>query len=78
MTKIRKPRRIARRVVSSGSVIAGFVHGLAQIGSFGTAGPIASYPSTKTDDAIRGDWNRVGGDMKRGMEKVRSREKAKA
>jgi hypothetical protein len=78
MAKNSKIRRIDRRSVSSGSIIAGFVHGLAQIGSFGTAGPIANYPSTKADDAIRGDWNRVGGDMKRGFEKVREREKAKA
>lgn len=78
MTKNSKTRRIVRRSVSSGSLVAGFVHGLAQIGSFGTAGPITNYPSTRSDDAIRGDWKRVGGDMQRGMDKVRGRGKAKA
>jgi hypothetical protein len=78
MSKDSKLRRDARRSVSSNSVISGFVHGLAQIGSFGTSGPIANYPNTRSDEAIRGDWNRVGGDMRRGIDRVREREKAKA
>ncbi len=62
----------------SSPLIAGFVNGLAQMGSAGTVGSVASFPKTRSGDAFRGDWNRVGGDLRRGFEKVRAREKAKA
>jgi hypothetical protein len=57
--------------------VAGFVHGLSQMGSFGSAGAMVNYPKPGGADAMQGDWQRVGADMKRGFEKVRSREKAK-
>jgi hypothetical protein len=71
-----KNRRIVKRSATTGSLVAGIVHGLAQMGSFGSVGAMVNYP--KPGDAMKGDWQRVGADMKRGFEKVRSREKAKA
>jgi hypothetical protein len=47
------------------------------MGSFGSAGAMVNYPKPGGADAMQGDWQRVGADMKRGFEKVRSREKAK-
>jgi len=78
MAKKSRLRRAARGSLPSGSIFSGFVHGLAQIGSFGTPHPLAHYPSARSDDAIRRDWKRLGDDMKRGIDKVREREKAKA
>jgi hypothetical protein len=59
-------------------IITGFVNGLAQMGSAGTVGSTVNFPKTRSGEAFRGDWNRVGGDLKRSFEKVRSREKTKA
>ncbi len=79
MNQNTKTRRILRRSASTGSLVAGFVHGLAQMGSFGSVSAMVNYPKPgKTSDAMQGDWQRVGADMKRGFEKVRDREKAKA
>jgi hypothetical protein len=78
MTRNSKTNRTFRRSATTGSILTGFVHGLAQIGSFASVGSVASYPKTESADAIRGDWQRVGGDLQRGFEKVRDREKAKA
>ncbi|WP_157043148.1 hypothetical protein [Rhodopseudomonas palustris] len=78
MTKTSRLRRTARPSMSSGSIISGFIHGLTQIGSFGHPRPLANYPNAKSDDAIRRDWKRLGDDMRRGIDKVRDREKAKA
>jgi hypothetical protein len=78
MTRNSKTRRILQRSATTGSVLTGFVHGLAQIGSFGSVGSLTGYPKTDSADAIRGDWQRVGADLQRGFEKVRDREKTKA
>jgi hypothetical protein len=69
--------RVAARKTMASSLVAGFAHGLSQMGSFGTAGALVDYP-TPSKDAIRGDWQRVGGDLKRGFDKVRASEKTKA
>jgi hypothetical protein len=47
---------------------------MAQMGSFGSVGSLADYPRPSTDSMQR-DWQRVGGDLKRGFEKVRKSEK---
>jgi hypothetical protein len=78
MTRKTKVSRRIFRSATAGSLVTGFVHGLAQIGSFASIGAVASYPKTESADAIRGDWQRVGADLQRGFEKVRDREKAKA
>jgi hypothetical protein len=61
---------------SGSSLFAGFAHGLAQMGSLGSVGPLTSFPNTDAADAIKGDWQRVGGDLQDGFKKVRDREKA--
>ncbi|SNS35462.1 hypothetical protein SAMN05216374_0949 [Tardiphaga sp. OK246] len=75
MTRNSKFRRLLTRS-QTGLFVTGFVHGLAQMGSFASAGPITSYPKSNSAEAMKNDWQRVGGDMKRGMTKVRG-EKAK-
>lgn len=65
------------RSKAGSALVAGFTHGLAQMGSFASAGSLVNYPKAG-DDAIRGDWQRVGGDLQKGLGKVRRGEKAKA
>jgi hypothetical protein len=78
MTRNSKSKRILPQSATAGSILTGFAHGLAQMGSLASVGSLTNYPKARSADAIRGDWQRVGGDLQRGFEKVRDREKAKA
>lgn len=79
MSRSRKILRAAKSgaFAKKGSLVAGIVHGLAQMGSFASVGPLTRYPKVDAN-ALRNDWERVGADMRRGYEQVREREKAKA
>jgi hypothetical protein len=77
MTENTKTRQRVKRSATTGSLVAGFVHGLAQMGSLGSVSAMVNYPKPRSSDAMQGDWQRVGADMKRGFEKVRNSEKAK-
>lgn len=46
----------------------GMVHGFAQMGSFGQTRR-RSMKSKTVSEALRGDWLRLGGDMRRAIDK---------
>jgi hypothetical protein len=74
MSEIRKSYGVSLKGGLRSNLVAGFSHGMAQMGSFGSVGSLADYPRPSTDSMQR-DWQRVGGDLKRGFEKVRKSEK---
>lgn len=63
---------IIGRARAGSFILRGTAHGLAQMGSFGTARPVAKFPKGG-QEAIHGDWKRLGKDMKRAIGKVRER-----
>jgi hypothetical protein len=78
MTSSLRIRRLHTPRSTARTVLTGFLHGLAQMGSAATVGTLSGYPKSRSEDAFRSDWNHVGNDMERGIEKARSREEAKA
>jgi hypothetical protein len=50
----------------------GFIHGLGQLVSIGASTPRIAFPDTKRSpaEALKGDWDKLGGDMKRAATKV--------
>jgi hypothetical protein len=58
--------RFSRRA-SISRVVLGVAHGLAQMGTLGHAAAVERFPANTPQGALRGDWNRVGGDMQRAM-----------
>lgn len=65
MTKI--IRAAAVRVTES------VVHGIAQMGSLGHADTRKPAPKKSVADALSGDWMRLGRDMTRAIDKVKTR-----
>ena len=64
--------------VAGSSLSRDIVRGFAQIGSLGRHGNIAKAVNRSSDNAIRSDWNKVGGDMDRAITKTRTRALEKA
>jgi hypothetical protein len=60
-------------------VAGGFVHGVTQMALLGQANAIERFPATvSATTALRNDWKRIGGDMRRVIEKEEQRVKDKA
>ncbi len=78
MARFLRIRSLSKPRSSVSTLLAGFVHGLAQMGSAATVGPLVKFPKTRSENAFRSDWNHIGSDMERGLEKARSSEEAKA
>lgn len=53
-------------------VTEGVVHGFAQMGSLGYSDVREPAPRKTATEALRGDWERLGGDMERAIEKVKA------
>jgi hypothetical protein len=52
---------------------AGFVAGVSSLTSFVHPPPAPHYPHPSSTEALRGDWSRMGGDMKMLFERENAR-----
>jgi hypothetical protein len=56
----------------------GFVTGVASLTSFAHPASVPRYPHRSPAEALRSDWSRIGGDMKKVVERENARvEKSK-
>lgn len=68
---------MAKREIRSRSVAAGVAHGLTQIGTLGASGSLSAFPAPRSvASALKSDWERLGGDMRRAVDTERRRGKA--
>jgi hypothetical protein len=73
-------RRVHKDAIRGGlkTFGAGLVTGVASLTSFAHPASVPHYPHRSSAEALRGDWSRIGGDMKRVVERENARvEKSK-
>ncbi|WP_165820195.1 hypothetical protein [Microvirga sp. KLBC 81] len=60
-------------------IAGGFVHGVTQMALLGQASAVERFPtSISATTALRNDWRKIGGDMRRAIEKEEQLVKDKA
>jgi hypothetical protein len=59
-------------------ISSGFSHGLGQMAAAGQGSSVLPYRSRSSEEAFRGDWEKVGADLGRAIDTVRERNGEKA